>query len=149
MILIVLLLTPDISPQLAQPVNGTLNKNRTVRMFWCDRYGDSTGCSTHSNVAVAAALSQDDPRISPVTERLGYRFINYQFAVKIDPSKSISLFWFEKDEHDGSAPMGIDNEGVGYRLDQDHILYAPELSQLDFRGSDETAKVYHIVAAVS
>lgn len=118
-------------------------------MFWCDRYGDSKDCSGYTNVAVSATHNQEDPRISPVTERLGYLFINYQFVVKIDPSKSISLFWFEKDEHDGSAPMTIDNEGVGYRLDQDRILYAPALSQLDFWGSDETAKVYHIVAAVS
>lgn len=118
-------------------------------MFWCDRHGESKDCSEHTNVAVSATRSQDDPSISPITERLGYYFLNYQFVVRIDPSKSISLFWFEKDDHDGSAPTTIDNDGAGYRLDQDRILYVPMLSALDFAGNDVTTKVYHIVAAVS
>jgi hypothetical protein len=118
-------------------------------MFWCDRSGNAKDCSGQTNVAVSATHSQDSPDVSPVTQRLGYYFVNYRFVVKIDPAKSVSLFWFENDEHDGSAPKMIDNNGVGYRLDQDLILNVPMLSGLDFEVGDETSKVYHIVAAVS
>lgn len=118
-------------------------------MFWCNRYGDDKDCSTNANVVFQAASTQDSPEISPITERLGYYFINHQFVVKVDPSKSISLFWFESDEHDGSTPKIIDNGGSGYQFDQDRILYVPMSSQLDITGGDEASKVYQIVAAVS
>lgn len=118
-------------------------------MFWCDRYGDAKDCSGYTNVAFSATHSRDTPGISPITQRLGYYFLNYQFVVNIEPSSSISFFWFESDEHDGSTPKIVDNGGMGYRLQQDRILYVPMSSSLDFKGNDETSKVYQIVAAVS
>ncbi|XP_006457946.1 hypothetical protein AGABI2DRAFT_199045 [Agaricus bisporus var. bisporus H97] len=136
------------SLRLAQSVGSTPSKGRVVRMFWCNRYGDDKDCSTNANVVFQAASTQDSPEISPITERLGYYFINHQFVVKVDPSKSISLFWFESDEHDGSTPKIIDNGGSGYQFDQDRILYVPMSSQLDITGGDEASKVYQIVAAV-
>ncbi|KXN92249.1 Putative L-ascorbate peroxidase 6 [Leucoagaricus sp. SymC.cos] len=136
------------SLRLTQPIDTTPSKTRIVRMFWCDRYGDAKDCSGQTNVAVSATHNQDSPDISPIMQRLGYYFINYQFVVRIDPSKSVSLFWFENDEYDGSKPTTIDNGGAGYRLDQDRILFVPMSSVLDFKGNDETSKVYHIVAAV-
>ncbi|TFK42386.1 heme peroxidase [Crucibulum laeve] len=137
-----------VSLRLTQAINTTVSDNRTVKLLWCDRRGSNRECLGHTNTALPAAQNQDEPQISPVTSRLGYYFVNYQFAVPIDSSASISMFWFEVDEHDGTTASIHDNEGTGYKIAQDNVLYAPTLSSATFQRGEDSVKTYHIVAAI-
>ena len=92
-------------------------------MFWCDRSGNNRDCRGVTRSSVPVKAVQDDPNVSPVTLKLGYYFMNYNFIVPIDSSQSIARFWFEVDEGDGSAVRTEDQDGAAFVL-QDAVMLA-------------------------
>ncbi|KAF9014014.1 heme peroxidase [Cyathus striatus] len=106
-------------------------RDQTVNILWCSRYGDLCA-NGYIKPASASSESQDAPDISPVTQRLGYYFMNYQFVIP----------------HDGEQPTIYDNNGQGYAVDQDNTLYVPMLSTVTFSGPECSIKNFHLVAAV-
>jgi hypothetical protein len=54
------------------------------------------------------------------------------FAVPIFANQSVSEFWFEVNEENGSAPIGYDDSGKGYIFPQDEVIYVPWLSTKQF-----------------
>jgi len=130
--------------QLTQPINQTANANRNVTLFWCDKYGDNKNCAGgKTNTALPVKKISDDPNISPITLNMGLYFINYNFVVPIDTTASITKFWFEVNENDGSNPTTYDNEGNGFVIDQDQVLFVPMLSHVDIvQNSTTNAQTY-------
>ena len=79
------------------------------------------------------------------------KFLGYEFAVPIFANQSVSKFWFEVSEGNGSALIVYDNGGKGYVIPQDEVIYVPWLSTKQF-ASDGTGLVsngFTIVAGVS
>ncbi|KAK2466683.1 hypothetical protein APHAL10511_000941 [Amanita phalloides] len=116
--------------RLVQLVNATVNSNRVVTMFWCDRYGSHANCSTGSKSSHPAQTTQMDPNMSPVAYNMGLTFIRYDFVVHIDSTVSISNFWFQVDEKHGTQPTVYNNNGNGYHFQQDQIIFAPALGTI-------------------
>ncbi|EAU88828.2 hypothetical protein CC1G_01201 [Coprinopsis cinerea okayama7 len=137
------------SLRIAQPISAP-NKNRLVKIFWCDRYGANKDCEnrTGKTAGVASSPRIDDPQVSPLTFRAGFQFVHYDFIVPIDTEESLSKFWFEVDEKDGTKPKRHDNDGEGYVLQQDNVIYVPRLSSISFNREDRTQKTYYITAGV-
>lgn len=132
----------DLSPQLTQPINDKLNQNRTVTMFWCDKYGGSANCKSNTKSAQPAKVVQDDPNNSPITLRMGFSFVHYKFVVPITAAQSISKFWFEVDEHNGTTATVYNNEGDSYVVPQDQVVFVPTLSTAAFRSNNSYVKNY-------
>jgi hypothetical protein len=99
-------------------------------MFWCDRYGPNKDCEDSSRTSVFVKKLAEDPNISPVTMQQGFMFNSYDFVVPINATQSVSKFWFEVDEKDGSRATLYNNEGADYLVDQDEILFMPTLSKV-------------------
>jgi hypothetical protein len=103
-------------------------------MYWCDAYGSNKNCGRSANSALPVRNATDDASlVSPVTTALGYAFARYEFLVPIDPSASISNFWFEAS--DGTV---YNNGGKGYVIDQDQVLFVPSLSHADTQAASST-----------
>ncbi|KAF9014093.1 L-ascorbate oxidase [Cyathus striatus] len=147
--------------RLTQPTNQTVNKNRTVRMLWCDRYGDAKDCAGgETRYSSPATTTSDDSTIAPIIQTMGVGFLNYKFVVPLDSAASISKFWFEVDEGDGSSATAYNNEGDFYVVDQDQVIFLPTLSSMTSisnstdpkvytnRNGETFTKVYTVVAAV-
>ncbi|KAJ7596092.1 heme peroxidase [Mycena floridula] len=100
----------------------TQNKNRKVTIFWEDRAG---GCASQS-----CSAESDGSRdvTTALTGRLGFSPTKYDFTARVNATTSISKFWFKVDEGDGSAPVTVDNDGTGYEITQDRVLYVPNSS---------------------
>jgi len=115
---------------LTQLINATANANRNVTLYWCDRYGTNQNCAGKTNTALPVNVVAEDPGVSPITQSLGYYFINYNYVVPINTNASIAKFWFVVDEHDGSKPTTYNNGGSGYVIDQDQVLFIPMSSHM-------------------
>ena len=145
--------------KLTQSLTSPVNKQRIVKMLWCDKYGSNSNCkgSTRSSVP-ASNLSESN--LSPLTTVQGYSFITYNFVVPIDPSASIAKFWFSVDERNGTKASVYNNGGNGYVVQQDQMLFVPTLSQMTLQSNTtgltrrgggspvSLVKEYFIVAAV-
>jgi len=104
-------------------------------MFWCDRYGANKDCSGKTSSSVPVAKLSDEASVSPIMAQLAIGFKTYNFIVPITSTASISKFWFEVDEKDGSKPTvykngdtskgGSPGSGSGYVVDQDQVLFVP------------------------
>ncbi|KAJ6483320.1 heme peroxidase [Mycena sanguinolenta] len=98
--------------------------NRTATMFWRERTGTfcpAGGCSTPAQVL--------HERPSFLAHLKGVtQFNQHFFHASIDLATSISHFWFEVNDNDGSAPFIVDNNGLNYTVDQDVLLYDPQRS---------------------
>ncbi|KAL0575767.1 hypothetical protein V5O48_006210 [Marasmius crinis-equi] len=97
-----------------------LHKNplRTVKLFWSDRQGSacpSPGCS-------ASPSDTFGDSGTPMTNKAGLSLSFYEFDTKINMTSSISKFWFEVDEGDGSAVARVDDDGAGFPIVQDAVL---------------------------
>jgi hypothetical protein len=146
--------------RLIQPTNATINSNRVVTMIWCDRYGNKANCNGGSKSSLPAKATQLDPNSSPVSYVMGLSFIRYDFVVPIDSTVSISKFWFDVDEKNGTAPTTYTNGGNGYQVVQDQVIFAPAMGSTSFTatparrggGSPVTnvtyTKTYNIVVGV-
>ena len=107
-----------------------MNGKRVVSMFWCDRYGSNTNCSHGSKSAQPAQTTQLDPNVSPIAYNTNITFIKYNFVVPVDSTASISKFWFEVNENDGSQPTVYQNGGSGYQFQQDQLIFVPAMGNL-------------------
>ncbi|KAK1230801.1 hypothetical protein PQX77_006101 [Marasmius sp. AFHP31] len=107
-----------------------VNPNRKITLFWTDREGartcPATGCSSKSTEVEELA------NIGNGFDILGMTASMYHFEATINATTSISKFWFEIDEGDGSAKKVVDNIGQGYGIDQDTVLFDPARSALGF-----------------
>ncbi|KAF9064896.1 heme peroxidase [Rhodocollybia butyracea] len=90
--------------------------NATLTLLWADRQGSfcpSTGCSVESSGA----------------QQIGFNIVSAQFTAKrynfnatINGATSISKFWFEINNNDGSDPITVDNGGDGFVIEQDSVF---------------------------
>lgn len=99
-------------------------------MFWCDHYGDDANCARGSKSAQPAQTTQMNPNTSPVTYYMNITFTKYSFVVPIDSSVSISTFWFEVNENNGTQPTLYKNGGSGYQVQQDQLIFAPAMGNV-------------------
>ncbi|KAJ3760046.1 heme peroxidase [Lentinula raphanica] len=118
-------LTQPISEPFDYVVMGE-NPNRTVSMFWADRQGSScpsTGCTVSST---------DNQQVffSVIGNIQGLSATRYLFNATINPATSISKFWFEVNENDGSDVIVVDNGGSGFVIEQDSIFVDNSRSQI-------------------
>ncbi|KAJ3794689.1 heme peroxidase [Lentinula aff. detonsa] len=94
------------------------NPDRTVTMLWADRQGSncpSTGCTSPSTQTDEVFLTL----IGNIQSLTANRFL---FNATINATTSISKFWFEVDENDGSDPIVVNNGGSGFVIEQDSIF---------------------------
>ncbi|KAH8804086.1 heme peroxidase [Flagelloscypha sp. PMI_526] len=106
---------------------------RQVTIVWADRnpsFCPSSGCRKVTTNMESIVNAGPDGVIAR-----GFGFINvqatiYRFSVLIDPNASISKFWFEV-EQDGKTTI-VDNDGEGYVIDQDILLFDPPRSSNTF-----------------
>ncbi|KAJ6483281.1 heme peroxidase [Mycena sanguinolenta] len=94
--------------------------NRTVTMFWKERTGTfcpAAGCSS----PVLPVINETPSHLAQL--KGVNRFNRHSFTASIDLATSISHFWFEVNDNDGSAPFVVDNNGANYTIDQDVLLY--------------------------
>ncbi|KAL0064088.1 hypothetical protein AAF712_008948 [Marasmius tenuissimus] len=107
-----------------------VNQNRKITLFWTDREGTrtcpATGCSSVSTEFEQLANIGNGFEILEITASV------YHFEVTINATTSISKFWFEIDEGNGSAKKVVDNNAQGYEIDQDTVLFDPARSALGF-----------------
>lgn len=73
--------------------------------------------------------------------------MKYSFLAAVNATTSISKFWFEIDEGNGTPPMVADNGGTGYTIDQDRVLFDHARSS-HYDSDNLGLKGYRIVAAV-
>ncbi|KAI3619310.1 l-ascorbate oxidase [Moniliophthora roreri] len=95
------------------------NAQRTVTLFWADRQGSvcgTSGCSVQPTSSRRASFTYLT-LMRGITEGT-----QYTFSAKINMTSSISRFWFQINEGDGSEPVVVDNGGSGYVIDQDTVL---------------------------
>ncbi|KAF7336279.1 Peroxidase [Mycena venus] len=98
------------------------NDNRNVTIHWEDKAG---GCA--SNECSASWINFREVTTT-LSARLGLFVTKYDFQVGVNATTSLSKFWFTVDEGDGSAPITLDNDGTGYVVEQDTVLYVPNSS---------------------
>ncbi|KAF8169144.1 heme peroxidase [Mycena galopus ATCC 62051] len=119
-------------------VQATMLPNRTVTMFWKERYGTfcpHKGCSTEY-------FELDFTSASLYGFYQGVTQFDYhRFRAEIDLDTSISHFWFEVDPKNGSAPFIVDNHGANYTIDQDVLLFGPRRSSFTEGGSNMVVAV--------
>ncbi|KAF6763396.1 heme peroxidase [Ephemerocybe angulata] len=99
----------------------TKNENRRVTLKWEDR---ASGGQVHS----AAPFDVSETLHSATAKQFGITPIHYWFNPTIDPTTSISRFWFEVDEGTGGQPDLYDNGGAGFPIAQDKVIWARDLS---------------------
>ncbi|ESK93445.1 l-ascorbate oxidase [Moniliophthora roreri MCA 2997] len=95
------------------------NEQRKVTLFWNDRQGSvcgDIGCSVQPVSSRAATITYL-AHMRGISEG-----VDYSFSAKINMTSSISKFWFEIDERDGSDVTVVDNGGSGFVIDQDTVL---------------------------
>ncbi|KAJ3855465.1 heme peroxidase [Lentinula lateritia] len=96
----------------------TDNPSRTVTMLWADRQGSfcpSTGCTTSSTDNLQVFFTF-------IGEIQGLTADRYVLNATINATTSISKFWFEINENDGSDPIIVDNGGSGFVIEQDSVF---------------------------
>ncbi|KAJ3768378.1 heme peroxidase [Lentinula raphanica] len=99
-------------------INPSNNPSRTASILWTDRQGSScpsTGCTSPATNSQAVVFSL----IGNIQGLTGTR---YSFNASINSTTSLSKFWFEIDENDGSAPLVVDNGGSGFIIAQDMVF---------------------------
>ncbi|KAJ7650874.1 heme peroxidase [Roridomyces roridus] len=106
--------------------------NRTVKIFWKERTGSfcpSEGCSVSS-------FQVNNVEASFLATLKGVQSFNeHSFNAFIDLATSISHFWFEVDNNDGSAPIIVENHGTNFTIDQDVLLFDPRRSGFTIAGN--------------
>ena len=106
------------------------NPSRTVKLFWSDRQGSvcpATGCS-------APSARTDKISGSIMAPLRGFSMASYSFDTQVNMTSSMSKFWFEIDEGDGSKPVLVDNDGAGIPLTQDDVLFDLARTSFSFEG---------------
>ncbi|KAK7018704.1 hypothetical protein VNI00_018297 [Paramarasmius palmivorus] len=109
------------------------NPQRKVTLLWGDRQGSVCGTSGCSADAI-------ESRPSSLTYLAKLRGLTsatqYSFRTSVNMTSSISKFWFQIDEGDGSEVVVVDNGGSGYEIDQDLVLLDMDRSKRFFKPED-------------
>ncbi|KAJ6495460.1 heme peroxidase [Mycena sanguinolenta] len=124
-------------------INSSLK--RTVTLFWKERTGTfcpTVGCSSPP-FQVQSAQQTFLAALKGVT---GYTM--HSFNVSIDLATSISYFWFEVNDNDGSAPFIVDNQGTNFIIDQDVLLFVPSRTTFTTAGLDMVVAVKDLSGTV-
>ncbi|KAF5393655.1 hypothetical protein D9757_000440 [Collybiopsis confluens] len=109
-------------------LNLNSNSQRVATMFWLDRQGSScppAGCSIRASSNQTNLLNSFGHLIPSVTS--SQRFF---FNATINAATTISRFWFEINENDGSEPVIVDNDGSGYVIAQDDVFVDVQRSEI-------------------
>ncbi|KAE9405937.1 heme peroxidase [Gymnopus androsaceus JB14] len=114
--------TVNLTDPIAEPFQYVIKDpfaSATVTMLWADQQGDSfcpsTGCSVQS--------SSIQPVFFTITGKAQNLTASwYLFNATINSTSSISKFWFEINNNDGSDPIVVDNGGSGFAIEQDPSL---------------------------
>ncbi|KAF8061773.1 heme peroxidase [Lyophyllum atratum] len=102
----------------------TVNEGRTVKLFWKERTTEGSLCPSTGCTVLSSKTSTVIPTF--LGELRGLKTLaSYEFAANIPLNASVSKFWFEVDEQDGSSPTVVDNGGSGFVIDQDTVLFDP------------------------
>ncbi|KAJ8094317.1 hypothetical protein PM082_006857 [Marasmius tenuissimus] len=113
-----------------------VNPNRKITLHWTDHEGTNTntcpatGCSS-SSTRTETISTNGGLGISNGFGFLGITASTYHFEATINSTSSISKFWFEIAEGDGTRKT-LDNGGEGYVIDQDAVLFDPVRSGSGF-----------------
>ncbi|KAJ6449369.1 heme peroxidase [Mycena sanguinolenta] len=97
--------------------------NPTITVFWKERIGSfcpAEGCSVGTFQDATKEFSSLYAQLKGVDI-----FDFHSFNASIDLATSISHFWFEVNNNDGSAPFVVDNNGANYTIDQNVLLFDP------------------------
>ncbi|KAJ3745485.1 heme peroxidase [Lentinula detonsa] len=124
-------------------INPSDNPSRTITLLWADRQGSScpsTGCTSPSTSLQQVVFSL----IGNIQGLTGTR---YSFNATINATTSLSKFWFEINENDGSDPVVVDNGGSGFVIEQDTIFIDNSRSENLFLSSSFT-DIRKVVVAV-
>ncbi|KAJ6484881.1 heme peroxidase [Mycena sanguinolenta] len=100
--------------------------NPTITMFWKERIGSfcpAKGCSVGTFQDTTVLFPSFYAQLKGVDT-----FDFHSFNASINLATSISHFWFEVNNNDGSAPFVVDNNGANYTIDQDVLLFDPRRS---------------------
>ncbi|KAJ7748361.1 heme peroxidase [Mycena metata] len=106
--------------------------NRSVTMFWKERTGTfcpPAGCSIPS----FQVTTEDASFLATLKDVKAFKL--HSFNAAIDLTTSISHFWFEVNNNDGSAPFIVDNHGANFTIDQDVLVFDPRRSSFTIGGS--------------
>lgn len=118
-------------------------------MYWCDAIGDNVNCSKRINIASSPVERSPDP-LGAVLIARGLSYNTYTFNAPINAQASVSQFWFEVDEGNGSGPKVHDNDGSRYFVAQDKVIHIPSGTSTVFAGYINNNLVYNttVLAAV-
>ncbi|KAF8160659.1 heme peroxidase [Crassisporium funariophilum] len=135
--------------RLSDRLGTTPPEGRTVRLYWCDRYGDAADCAT-GTVNTAISGLKTIPSATTLTKRLETSLTRHHFLVPVDSSRSISKFWFEVDDSNKLNPPRIyDNAGEKYKVAQDSLVHANTLGNVKFVFSNGTSsREYRVVVGI-
>lgn len=75
--------------------------------------------------------------------------LKYEFSAPIHAGTSVSKFWFEVDNLDGTDATVYDNGGGGYEIAQDRILFDPGRSFHTFSSTFSGITLVVAVCALS
>ncbi|ESK85146.1 l-ascorbate oxidase [Moniliophthora roreri MCA 2997] len=116
----------------------TQNPKRKITLHWTDRRSKGTVCPTTTGCSVPYTHGRST-LTTVLANKLGKgNMVVYGFEAKVNATTSMSKFWFEVDEGNGSKPIIVDNGGKGYRINQDVVLFDRSRSSLAFGGSSTT-----------
>ncbi|KAJ3809543.1 heme peroxidase [Lentinula aff. lateritia] len=123
-------------------INPSDNPSRTVTMLWADRQGSScpsSGCTSPSTGSLQASLGIFGGIQGLTADR-------NTFNATINATTSISKFWFEINENDGSDPVVVDNGGSGFVIEQDSVFIDNSRSKFVFLTVSEISYQRLVVA---
>ncbi|KAF8061772.1 heme peroxidase [Lyophyllum atratum] len=111
------------------------NPSRTVTLYWKERQTQGSLCPSNGCFAPSAGSTSRNPTF--LAELRGIQsFEIHHFSAQIPLNASISKFWFEVDEKDGSPPTIVENGGSGFEIDQDTVLFDPARTTIVSLGFD-------------
>lgn len=115
-----------------------------MTIFWCDRYGVNANCAgNHTNSASAQIVTFIGIQ-SPIADALDTHFSTFEFRAPLT-NASVSNFWFEVTDSTVPGTVVQNNGGGGYVIEQDTLIYSPDLSTTSQVGDTVN---YNIVAGV-
>ncbi|EEB89179.1 hypothetical protein MPER_12750 [Moniliophthora perniciosa FA553] len=113
----------------------TQNPKRKITLHWTDRRNKGSVCSATTGCSVPHTHGRST-LTTVLASKLGKgNMVVYGFEAKVNATTSMSNFWFEVDEGNGSKPIIVDNGGKRYRINQDVVLFDRSRSSLAFGGS--------------
>ncbi|KAF9051476.1 heme peroxidase [Panaeolus papilionaceus] len=138
------------SLRLARSKSDPVVNKSHVSLHWCDRYGDNANCQFGFSNRIKGAGNLFHLRGSPLMVRSDKEFRIYSFKAPIEPSRSISRFWWEIEQEGGTKPVTIDNGGEKYPVLQDDIIHVTQLSNLLDSAADNNQRLdsYIIVVGI-